>query len=537
MKNTPTNVKGRFFLHLISLLIFLLGTCNSVFAQPASMDLYGEAVIGSNPTMMAGNLTLKPTGKLYLGSHTPHGLQTNTLILTGNYIGEAGSEVYLSLIDNTNETGTKGFIDIIGTANKSFGATNVVLDLFSDWDGSCIDVIRATRTGSDVGTFRMDEVNCCGRTATLRYRECDDELVWYIAEKLVINQMTKAQTRCLNDAAGFDALTVITPAGRYSYQWYKCNSDGSNPVSLGAANGAQTASYTPPVNVAGTNHFFCVITSKKCDYNTDTTDISGAITVSMPVRIINQPENQFICGATSDDVLLSVTAEGDADTYQWYKNDVAIEDGNTSELSVSVISGNIDKYYVEVNGCGTIQSETVSVGQALDVINQKLNNTLVVNNNPLTNGGYEFAYYSWYKGGVKIGEGNHDDLDGHYYTGGASLDPYSEYWVELIDIKGDRYRSCPFMPVIQTLAATFLAYPNPVAANSSYTVMVEVGGIEAAALQSATIDVFSTLGAYISRVRVEGRYRIPVAMPDVAGVYILQFKSDTGNQEIKIIVE
>ena len=362
MKSTPNNVKGRFFLHLISLLIFLTGTSELVFAQPVSVDFYGKAVIGSNPTTIIGNLTLKTTGELYLGSHSPYGLQTNTLILTGNYTGEAGSKVFLSVTDNTNETGTKGFIDIIGTANKSIEATTVELDLFNGWNGSNIDLIRATRTYSDTNTFRMDETRYGNHIAVLLHRIEGNSLIWYLAEK------------------------------------------------------------------------------------------------------------------------------------------------------------------AEIKPC-------------LNLIYQKLNNTLVVNNNPATNGGYQFAYYVWHKNGVKIGEGNHDDFGGHYYTGGASLEPYSEYWVELIDIKGDKYRSCPFTPTIQTLTTTIRAYPNPVTEKSSHTVTIEVEGIEETALQSATIDVFSTLGAHINKVRVEGRYRIPVILPNVAGLYILQFKSDTGNREIKIIVE
>ncbi len=361
MKNNPTNVKGKFFLHIISLLIFLSGMGNAVFAQ-FSDDFYGKTVVGCNQTTISGNLTLKSTGKLYLGSHSPQGLQNNTLILNGNYIGENGSTLYLSVTDNSNETGTKGFIDILGTANQTSGATRIELDLFDNWDGSNIDLIRAN-ANSDTNTFCMDETGYGNMIAVLLHRTEGNSLIWYIVQK-------------------------------------------------------------------------------------------------------EEPKDE-----------------------------------------------------------------------CLDLIYQKLNNTLVVNNNPQTNGGYEFAYYVWYKNGVQIAEGNHDDLYGHYYTGGANLDPNDEYWVELIDIKGDRYRSCPFTPAIQTLSANLRAYPNPVRASSSHMVMVEIDGVEESDLQTATIEIFSTSGAFLKRVSVAGHYQVPVEMPNVTGAYLLQFKSNTTNKGIKIIVE
>ncbi len=366
MKNTPTkNVKGRFFLHLICLLILLPGT-GAVFAQPFPVVFYGKAVIGSNPATISGNLILNSTGELYLGSHSPQGSQTNTLVLNGNYTGEAGAKIYLSVTDNSNRAGTKGFIDIAGTANKSAGATAIEVDLSGSWDGSGIDLIRASQAGSDTNTFRMDEIKCGGRTAVLLHRIEGNSLIWYIAGK--------AETE-------------------------------------------------PPVD------------------------------------------------------------------------------------------------------------------DCLALIYQKLNNTLVVNNNPATNGGYEFAYYSWYKNGIKTAGGSHENLGGHYYTGGENLSPDDEYWVELTDTKGNKYRSCPFTPTKKALATSLRAYPNPVSVHLSHTVIVEAEGFDQTALQSAVIDVFTASGACISQVRAEGRHSIPVDLPDAAGVYILRFKPDTQNRHIKIIVE
>ncbi len=365
MKHWKNRAKGKYFLSLIGLLLLFFEMSSGVYAQFAG-NIYGKTVVGKSTTSINGNLLLKSTAELYLGAHNPQGLQTNTLILNGNYNGENGSKIYLSVTDNSNLSGSKGFVDIFGTANQSVGATEIILDMFNGWNGVSIDLIRANKDNSDANTFCMEETRYGDYTAVLLHRTEGNSLIWYISPKEEI---------------------------------------------------------TPP--------------SEDC----------------------------------------------------------------------------------------------------LDIVHQKLNNTLVVNNNPATNGGYEFAYYSWYKNGKKITEGSHDDLYGHYYTGGNNLDHNAEYWVEVIDQKGDKYRSCSFTPTIQTLMANVCAYPNPVKANHSHTVTVEIDGIEHSVLQTATIDVFSILGTHIGKIQVNGRSQIPVELPKTAGVYLLKFQSETEERGIKIIVE
>jgi hypothetical protein len=324
--------------------------------------LYGQAAIGDGITLVSGNFAVMSAGELFLGSHSPSGLQTNTLNITGNYEGEAGARVYHTIRDNSNATGTKGFINIEGTAT---GSTGIILDMHANWDGATIDLIKAFRVGSDISAFRMTETEYGNHTAVLLHRIEGNSLIWYIAEKTTTE---------------------------------------------------------PPVD------------------------------------------------------------------------------------------------------------------DCMDLIYQKLNNTLVVNNNPATNGDYLFAYYTWYKDGVKITGESHDRLGGHYYTGGRSLDPDAEYWAEVITTEGERFRTCPFTPVIQTKTVSVEAYPNPTT-RFVHTVTVRVETDDADLLNTATIDIYSATGAYIGRVNVMGRDKIPVTLPPVQGVYMLQFKSEAIDKNMKIIVE
>jgi hypothetical protein len=517
-------------------LLFLTGLNQTLSAQLAG-NLWGQMTVGDPTSLINGDLVIKPTGELYLGSHSPRGLQTNMLSITGNYTGENGSQIYTSVIDNSNLPNTRGYIDIVGTATKTDGATLIVLDYFNaatGWDGSCIDLIRANRVGSDVETFRMDPMTLNSHTGVLRHRTYDNSVIWYLAEKIIKSQYTPAQSSCSNEP--LTPFTVTTVPGEYTYQWYRCDIDGSNLVDLGTANGAQTPKYLPVSTTAGTSYYRCIVTSLACDYNTDTTAVSGAVTVGSSIRIISQPADYFACDTGVRYTTLSIEAEGDEISYQWYKNGVAVKGGNDPDLDIELTKGTVDQYYVELQGCDAVRSEVVYVGFSLDVIRQKMNSTLVINNNSNTNGGYSFVHYTWYKDGQKIAEGSHDDLKGHYNAGG-NLDPHAEYWAEMTDANGYRYRTCPFTPTIQQPKAKVQAYPNPVTSISDRVVTVDIEGISQEELNSATIDVYSSIGKYMGKEGVQGRYRVPVTMPNEPGVYILRVKSETIEQDIKIIVK
>ena len=529
-------------------LVLLIGLNQTTSAQLAG-NLWGQITIGDPTTLINGDLINKPTGELFLGAHSPRGLQTNMLSITGNYVGENGSRIYVSVTDNSNLPNTRGYIDIVGTATNTDGATLIVLDYFNaslGWDGSCIDLIRANRVDSDVETFRMNAMTLNSRIAVLRYRTYDNSVIWYLAQKLIMSWRTDAQSTCLNEP--LEPLSVLTAPGDYNYQWYRCNADGSNLVNLGVANGAQTAHFTPPSNRVGTSYYRCIVTSIQCDFNTDTTDVSGAITIGSPIRIITQPISQIVSNDGSiTNVTLSIVADGEGLTYQWYRNGVAIASETNADLNINLTDGNIYEYYVEVmNACdGSVRSETAMVGYCLPILAQKRNHTLVVNNNPISlieggNGGYEFVYYAWYRNNELFkseagGEPGSFNKGGYYYTGGSNLNPNDAYYVIMRDVNNREYQTCVYYPIIN-ISANVIAYPIPLTSSSSYIATVDAEVSDEATLDGATIDVYDTAGKFLGRTRVTGRYT-QVSLPSIPGVYVLVFKSSEIDKEIKIIVE
>ena len=105
----------------------------------------------------------------------------------------------------------------------------------------------------------------------------------------VISQNTPGATYAINATA--TTLSVTTTPGYY-YQWYS-NTINANYGGI-AISGANSSSYTPPTNIAGTTYYYCLLTSAAC---VQVSAVSGAIVVqpctSTPysIQFLQQPTN------------------------------------------------------------------------------------------------------------------------------------------------------------------------------------------------------------------------------------------------------
>lgn len=112
-----------------------------------------------------------------------------------------------------------------------------------------------------------------------------------------------SQSVCQNSAP--TTLTVgATGTAPLTYQWYS-NTVNSNAggTSVGAANGGQTASYTPPTAIAGTVYYYCVVTG--CSINVPSAAVAVTVTVP-PSATISYPGTPFC----SDAGIQTVTRTG-----------------------------------------------------------------------------------------------------------------------------------------------------------------------------------------------------------------------------------
>lgn len=213
------------------LLILLMSV--PVFAQSFSCDLYGKASIGSS-TLLSGDLSIRQAGELYIGQ--------STLDLTGDYSGESGSKVYLSANADSN-----GFLKISGTAN---GNSEIIPDIFSAWDGSRIDFVRASQIGSQTSAFSITD-----NIAELKYENQNNYLFWYI-EKItpapclpLIVQLSNHTLLVNNNVATNGGYKFV------HYVWYKngillkegAHADNGGSYYTGGADLDETAEYTVKV--------------------------------------------------------------------------------------------------------------------------------------------------------------------------------------------------------------------------------------------------------------------------------------------------
>ena len=142
--------------------------------------------------------------------------------------------------------------------------------------------------------------------------------VYYgLATRVVTQPDTTTQARCQNIPA--QAISVVANGMNPTYQWYSNTTNSNTGGTLIA--GATTNTYTPATTAGGTLYYYVVVSGS---IGTATSDVSGAVTVTVPTTVITaQPstagETVTVCGSVNV-ADLSFTATGPVSTYQWYSN-------------------------------------------------------------------------------------------------------------------------------------------------------------------------------------------------------------------------
>jgi len=179
------------------------------------------------------------------------------------------------------------------------------------------------------------------------------------------------------------------------------------------------------------------------------------------------------------------------------------------------------------------QSFTIEINKRFlfeEIVVQKFNNTLLVNNNPSTNGGYRFVGYRWFKNERMLG-------NAQYFSEGDEssdrLDPLAAYRVEMILENGDVLSTCTFNIELEATGKIQLA-PNPVRAHASTTLYADFDAdelkdmkISILSLQGTLIDTFYTSSA-------ESAIQMPAGIQ--AGVYLLVCETSKQTQTVQFIV-
>ena len=239
------------------------------------------------------------------------------------------------------------------------------------------------------------------------------------------------------------------------------------------------------------------------------------------------PDSQIVyivdCDETAQDLVVSYETEENANSDFPRSFTVDISKPGIYRYAITITSqdGSTSKNYsIEIHKRFLFE----------DIIVQKFNNTLLVNNNPATNGGYSFVAFTWYKNGNVVG-------DLQYFSEGDEasdrLDPLAAYRVELTTEDGDVLSTCTFTVELDISSKIQLA-PNPVRANASTTLFAN---FEKEELSNMKISILSLNGTLIDTFYTSlSKSSIKMPANIQAGMYLLVCETSKQTQTIQFIV-
>jgi plastocyanin len=339
---------------------------------------------GAGSTGAGGNASGQTagTGTALNGGNGGTGVSGNTNGNNGNTYGGGGSGAVRTSLTRTGGSGANGLVKVSWTCPSAIiyyaaasYCTSEATPQSVIFSGSTGGTFSANPSGLtiDANTGAITPSTSTPNTYTVTYSippagGCSANATTTVAiypTTLITGESIATQTQC--QGAPFAPITVTADGGGLTYQWYS-NTTASNTGgnSLGSANGAQTASYTPQSTIAGTLYYYCIVHGE-CGPDV-TSNVSGAFIVN-PATIISSQSTatQTQCiGGTFTPITVTATGTGTL-TYQWFKNVAAVNSGGlslgsadgaqTASYTPQTTSTGILYYYCVVTGtCGPVTS-------------------------------------------------------------------------------------------------------------------------------------------------------------------------------------
>src|SRR5579871_940108 len=278
---------------------------NTTYAEKLKLTVGNSATIAAQTTTVLDQATIKNS--------------TYQQVTTTFTPGTSGTYYFAWVCYSPNNSTFGDYLDVDDisiTGNTSAITWSPITNLYTDagattayTSGAFATTVYTKPTGNITYTATSTGPNGCTATATAT--------VTVNAATAITTQPQTTQTVCITGTP--TNLTVAaTGTGTLTYQWFS-NATNSNTggTSVGSANGGQTATYTPPTNVAGTVYYYVTVTGTCGSVSSST----AAVIVNPATAITTQPSAASVCiGGTAPS--LTVTASGGSLTYQWFSNTV-----------------------------------------------------------------------------------------------------------------------------------------------------------------------------------------------------------------------
>jgi len=132
-----------------------------------------------------------------------------------------------------------------------------------------------------------------------------------------------------------------------------------------------------------------------------------------------------------------------------------------------------------------------------DIVAQKYNNTLIVNNNPANNGGYNFTSYEWFKNGRSV---SNEQFFSEGNNASDLLDPLAAYSVKMTTSEGQILQTCESGVELGS-SFSLRILENPVINGNNLKVEADFPLSE---LENAVYHIYSEDGRLIQTIPVQG---------------------------------
>ena len=166
-----------------------------------------------------------------------------------------------------------------------------------------------------------------------------------------------------------------------------------------------------------------------------------------------------------------------------------------------------------------------------NILMQKYDNVVFINNNPATNGGYKFVRYEWYKNDVKV-------ADQQLFSEGATMhdliDLSASYHAVLYTDDGKVLTTCS-MTIIHKHDYSLTVYPNPVDENGVLNIKYDAPNDT---FTGGDYLIFTAAGQLVKKGKIEQSFSQINLMGSLqSGAYIMAIKINGKNKSVRFIIK
>lgn len=322
-------------------------------------------------------------------------------------------------------------------------------------------------------------------------------------------------------------LEVVVNGNNLTYQWYK------NDGAISGANSAKYEISKTDLKLTDSGKYYCIISNDRGSAKSNEAIVTvhdASLVLSTEINDKNWDiKEPYLVAEDYTDHTIKLKVNTIAGCTVWYNKELCVDNIITIDVDRPSVQ-NIEYEVKAPNGVDYLTFE-LAVEKRFnfeDIVINRWNNTLIVNNNSATNGGYKFIAYKWFMNDVEVGAKQ-------YFSAGpkkSSILNYNAlYNVDLITEDKTVLRT--WKKYISLKEPRVVVNPNPVRAGGNAVLELSM---DDEMLEKATFDIYDMNGMNIKNEKISG-VQTTIQVPTNPGLYVITVKSKNFTHEQKIIVK